>query len=131
MLREVTDITPSPSRPAPTPMPVDPARPDTPRSGAPPVKYRPPSEVANEELLAALRANRWEIKPTARQLGIARPSLYLLMEKLPGLRKAVDLSRAEILEAQSACDGNLEAMVDHLEVSKPALLQRMKRLGLT
>jgi len=46
------------------------------------------------------------------------------------LRKAGDLGRAEILEAQNACNGNLEAMVDHLEVSKPALLQRMKRLGL-
>jgi two-component system nitrogen regulation response regulator GlnG len=96
----------------------------------PPVRYRSPSEVSAEELLAALRANRWEIKPTAEQLGVARPSLYLMMEKLPGLRKAVDLSRAEILEAQSACNGNLEAMVEHLEVSKPALLQRMKRLGL-
>ncbi|MFP5287493.1 MAG: helix-turn-helix domain-containing protein, partial [Thermoanaerobaculia bacterium] len=101
----------------------------TPRSGTP-VRYRSPSEVSTEELLSALRANRWEIKPTAEQLGVARPSLYLMMEKLPGLRKAADLSRAEILEAQRACDGSLEAMVDHLEVSKPALLQRMKRLGL-
>jgi two-component system nitrogen regulation response regulator GlnG len=77
-----------------------------------------------------LRANRWEIKPTAIQLGISRPSLYLLIEKLPGLRKASELSRAEILEARDACGGSLEAMVDQLEVSKPALLQRMKRLGL-
>jgi two-component system nitrogen regulation response regulator GlnG len=137
LLREVTE---PPSRPLASiaPAPIDP--PDSPRSGTPspiapvtpvtPIKYRSPSEVSTEELMAALRANRWEIKPTAAQLGIARPSLYLLMEKLPGLRKAGDLSRAEILEAQSACNGNLEAMVDHLEVSKPALLQRMKRLGL-
>jgi two-component system nitrogen regulation response regulator GlnG len=133
LLREVTDIPPPPSRPS-APLAIDPAPPDTPRSGTPPpnlpIRYRPPSEVSTEELLAALRANRWEIKPTAAQLGVARPSLYLMMEKLPGLRKAGDLSRAEILEAQSACNGNLEAMVDHLEVSKPALLQRMKRLGL-
>jgi len=130
LLREVTDTAPPVSRPV-TPMPIDQARPDTPRSGTPPaIKYRSPSEVSTEELLAALRANRWEIKPTALQLGVARPSLYLLMEKLPGLRKAGDLSRAEILEAQSACNGSLEAMVEHLEISKPALVQRMKRLGL-
>ncbi|HEX6865515.1 MAG TPA: sigma 54-interacting transcriptional regulator [Thermoanaerobaculia bacterium] len=144
LLREVTEPPPS--------APVTPAaiRLDTPRSGAPspippaippavppavppampPIRYRSPSEVSTEELLAALRANRWEIKPTAEQLGVARPSLYLMMEKLPGLRKASELGRAEILEAQSACNGNLEAMVEHLEVSKPALLQRMKRLGL-
>jgi two-component system nitrogen regulation response regulator GlnG len=128
LLREATEAAPPPS----TPIVI---HPDTPRSGTPPpitpaIKYRPPSEVSTEELMAALRANRWEIKPTAAQLGVARPSLYLMMEKLPGLRKAGDLGRAEILEAQSACNGSLEAMVDHLEVSKPALLQRMKRLGL-
>ena len=135
LLREVTEAVPPPAAPmTPTPLippAADAARPEPPRSDTPPpIKYRSPSEVSTEELLAALRANRWEIKPTAAQLGVARPSLYLMMEKLPGLRKAVDLSRAEILEAQSACGGNLEAMVDHLEVSKPALLQRMKRLGL-
>jgi two-component system, NtrC family, nitrogen regulation response regulator GlnG len=136
LLREVTETAPPPSLPM-TPA-IDPVRPDTPPPSTPAstpaitpvIKYRSPSEVSTEELMAALRANRWEIKPTAAQLGIARPSLYLMMEKLPGLRKAGDLSRAEILEAQSACNGNLEAMVDHLEVSKPALLQRMKRLGL-
>ncbi|HVG10930.1 MAG TPA: sigma 54-interacting transcriptional regulator [Thermoanaerobaculia bacterium] len=128
LLREVTEVAPPPSLPV-TPA-IDPVRPDTPPPITPAIKYRSPSEVSTEELMAALRANRWEIKPTAAQLGIARPSLYLMMEKLPGLRKAGDLGRAEILEAQSACSGNLEAMVDHLEVSKPALLQRMKRLGL-
>jgi DNA-binding NtrC family response regulator len=97
---------------------------------AEPASYRSPAEVSPEELLAALRANRWEIKPTALQLGVSRPSLYLLIEKLPGLRKASELSRAEILEAREACGGSLEAMVELLEVSKPALLQRMKRLGL-
>ncbi|HYH44105.1 MAG TPA: sigma-54 dependent transcriptional regulator [Thermoanaerobaculia bacterium] len=132
LLREVTETAlPPPSTPsaAVTPAASTPAAPlksDTP----PPIKYRAPSKVSTEELLAALRANRWEIKPTAAQLGVARPSLYLMMEKLPGLRKAGDLGRAEILEAQNSCNGNLEAMVDHLEVSKPALLQRMKRLGL-
>ncbi|HWN45209.1 MAG TPA: sigma 54-interacting transcriptional regulator [Thermoanaerobaculia bacterium] len=125
LLREVTEPVQIQSA---TPPPI---RLDTPPPGTPPpIKYRSPSEVSTEELMAALRANRWEIKPTAAQLGVARPSLYLMMEKLPGLRKAGDLGRAEILEAQNACNGNLEAMVDHLEVSKPALLQRMKRLGL-
>ena len=129
LLREVTEAAPPPSRSL-TPAPVGPVQDTpTPRPGTP-IRYRSPSEVSTEEILSALRANRWEIKPTAEQLGVARPSLYLMMEKLPGLRKAADLSRAEILEAQRACNGSLEAMVDHLEVSKPALLQRMKRLGL-
>jgi two-component system nitrogen regulation response regulator GlnG len=115
--------TPVVVRPAPAHEPPAKARSE-------PAGYRSPAEVSPEELLAALRANRWEIKPTALQLGVSRPSLYLMIEKLPGLRKASELSRAEILEARDACGGSLEAMVEQLEVSKPALLQRMKRLGL-
>jgi two-component system nitrogen regulation response regulator GlnG len=133
LLREVDDsATPAHGTPIVQPaQPVSQPAAHEPRARVePPASYRSPAEVSPEELLAALRANRWEIKPTAIQLGISRPSLYLLIEKLPGLRKASELSRAEILEARDACGGSLEAMVDQLEVSKPALLQRMKRLGL-
>jgi two-component system, NtrC family, nitrogen regulation response regulator GlnG len=135
LLREVDGTatpaqgTPMVHRAAPTSQPATP-EPKAPSEPAHPASYRSPAEVSPEELLTALRANRWEIKPTAAQLGISRPSLYLMIEKLPGLRKASELSRAEILEARDACGGSLEAMVDQLEVSKPALLQRMKRLGL-
>lgn len=122
-----TPVIQRPAQPAHQPAPQEPRSPSEP---AHPASYRSPAEVSPEELLAALRAHRWEIKPTAAQLGISRPSLYLLIEKLPGLRKASELSRAEILEARDACGGSLDAMVDQLEVSKPALLQRMKRLGL-
>jgi two-component system nitrogen regulation response regulator GlnG len=133
LLREVDGTaTPVPGTPMPIVQQPQPAAHDAKGRSEPahPASYRSPAEVTPEELLAALRANRWEIKPTAIQLGISRPSLYLLIEKLPGLRKASELSRAEILEARDACGGSLEAMVDQLEVSKPALLQRMKRLGL-
>jgi two-component system nitrogen regulation response regulator GlnG len=92
--------------------------------------YRSPAEVTEPELLAALRANRWEVKPAAEQLGISRPSLYLLIDKFPLIRKAADLTREEILEARLACGGSLEAMVDRLEVSKKGLLQRMTQLGI-
>ncbi|HEX7185806.1 MAG TPA: sigma-54 dependent transcriptional regulator [Thermoanaerobaculia bacterium] len=101
-----------------------------PRRRAEPAGYRSPAEVSEEELLEALRAHRWEVKAAAEHLGIARPSLYLLMEKFPGLRKAADLSRTEILESRAACGGNLDAMVSQLEVSKKGLLQRMKQLGI-
>ena len=95
-----------------------------------PAAWRRPAEVGEEELLAALRANRWELKPTAAQLGIARPSLYLLIARSGKVRKAADLSRAEILECQGTCGGDLEAMVDHLEVSRSGLAQRMRQLGI-
>jgi two-component system nitrogen regulation response regulator GlnG len=120
LLREVA--------PSPEPEIVAPAPP--PRRRAEAGDYRSPAEVTEPELMAALRANRWEVKPAAGQLGISRPSLYLLIDKFPSIRKAVDLTREEILEARQACGGSLEAMVDHLEVSKKGLLQRMTQLGI-
>jgi two-component system nitrogen regulation response regulator GlnG len=92
--------------------------------------YRSPAEVTETELTEALRANRWEVKPAAEQLGISRPSLYLLIDKFASIRKAADLTREEILEARQACGGSLEAMVDRLEVSKKGLLQRITQLGI-
>ncbi len=92
--------------------------------------YRIPSQVPVEEILAALRDNAWEVKPAAAQLGISRPSLYVLIEKIPGLRKAADLSRAEILEEQAQCQGDLDAAAQRLEVSRSGLILRMKQLGL-
>jgi len=93
--------------------------------------YRIPSQVPAGEILSALRDNAWEIKPAAAQLGVSRPSLYVLIEKIPGLRKAADLSRAEILEEQARCGGDLAAVAQRLEVSRSGLLLRMKQLGIS
>jgi two-component system nitrogen regulation response regulator GlnG len=93
-------------------------------------EYRSPSEVSETEVLEALRATRWEVKQAAERLGVSRPALYLLIDKFPSIRKASDLSREEIVEARTACGGNLAAMVDMLQVSKKGLLQRMSQLGI-
>jgi DNA-binding NtrC family response regulator len=92
--------------------------------------YRSPAEVTEAEVVEALRASRWEVKPAAERLGISRPSLYLLIEKFPSIRKAADLSRAEILEAREQCAGDLDETAELLEVSKKGLQQRMKQLGI-
>jgi two-component system, NtrC family, nitrogen regulation response regulator GlnG len=104
------------------------APPPAPRTPA--AVYRSPAEVTEAELLDALRACRWELKPAAARLGISRPSLYLLIERCPGIRKASDLGRNEILECRIQCQGDLDAMVARLEVSRSGLLQRMRRLGI-
>ena len=96
----------------------------------PAAEYRIPSEVTEAEALEALRANRWEVKQAAEQLGISRPSLYVLMERFGSIRKASDLERDEILATREECGGNLDAMVARLEVSKRGLQQRMKQLGI-
>ena len=127
LLREVAQASSLSSDPQATPPPLHiPAE----RRRAEAADYRSPAEVGETELVDALRAHRWEIKAAAAQLGISRPSLYLLMEKYPSIRKAADLTRAEILECRELCGNDLDAMVDRLEVSKKGLLQRMKQLGI-
>ncbi|QSQ21536.1 sigma-54-dependent Fis family transcriptional regulator [Pyxidicoccus parkwayensis] len=92
---------------------------------------RKASQLTEQELLAALRENDWDLKATAEALGIARPSLYDLIDKSPNLRTAGDLSTEEITRCFQECDGDLDAMVRKLEVSRRALGRRLKELGLT
>ena len=132
---ETVEITPQIERllrdAAPNAPLADPVEvPAAPRRRAESAEYRSPAEVTEAELAEALRATRWEVKPAAERLGVSRPSLYLLIDKFPSIRKAVDLTREEILEARQASGGRLDAMVDRLEVSKKGLQQRMTQLGI-
>src|SRR5687767_1239187 len=120
MLREVSTATPVVLEAAPAA-----------RQRSQPGAFRSPSEVTQEELLEALRANDWELKGAAESLGISRPALYLVLRKFPGIRTARDLSRAEILECRERLGDDLDAMARELEVSRKGLQQRMKEIGLT
>lgn len=93
-------------------------------------RYRSPEDVTDDELIAALRTHRWRIQRAAAELGISRGSLYDRIEKSPRIRKAADLSREEIAACQARCGGDLDAMVEALEVSKRGLQRRMTQLGL-
>ena len=103
---------------------------ESPPARAPRKIYRRPEEIADEEILATLRANRFRLQPTAAQLGIARTSLYDRIETSPLFHKAADLSRQEIEACAERCGGDLDRMVEILEVSKRGLKRRMTQLGL-
>ena len=91
---------------------------------------RKPSDISAPELLAALRDGGWDFQAAADRLGIHRTSIYDLIERCPGLRTAGDLSVEEITRCHRECQGDLDAMVRRLEVSKRALGRRIKELGL-
>ncbi|MEM7351478.1 MAG: sigma-54 dependent transcriptional regulator [Acidobacteriota bacterium] len=93
-------------------------------------KYRDPDEVSDDELIAALRAHQYRLKPAAQTLGVSRASLYVLIDACPRIRKAADLDREEIEAAGERFGGRAEAMAEALEVSKQGLKMRMKELGL-
>jgi two-component system nitrogen regulation response regulator GlnG len=96
----------------------------------PPASRRRPSDISEQELIAVLRANSWDLKPTADQLGIPRTSIYDLIERSKNIRTAGDLSTEEITRCHHECQGDLDAMVRRLEVSKQALRRRINELGL-
>ncbi|WP_437930542.1 sigma 54-interacting transcriptional regulator [Sorangium sp. So ce291] len=90
--------------------------------------WRKPSEVREEELLDALRRSRWDLKAAAELLGVSRTSLYALVESCRRVRRASDLPLDEIDRCYKECEGHIDAMVDRLEVSKRALLRRIREL---
>lgn len=104
--------------------------PEPARPASPTPSRRSPQEISDPELVAALRANRWEPRPTAEQLGISRAALYLLIDACPLTRKAADLASPEIEEALCQNAGSLAKAASHLEVSEEGLKRRMKKLGL-
>ncbi|WNG51315.1 AAA domain-containing protein [Archangium minus] len=114
---------------APTPLPARTAA-DTPLPEETSPTRRKPSDVGEQELLTALRASDWDLKATAERLGISRASVYMLIEKSSLLRTAGDLSPEEISRCFHECQGDLDQMVQRLEVSKRALQRRVRELGL-
>jgi two-component system, NtrC family, nitrogen regulation response regulator GlnG len=93
-------------------------------------RHRSARDIGEEELLAALRAHRWRLQPTALQLGIARSSLYDLIDRSPGIRKAADLPRSDVESAVRRLGTDLDALAESLEVSRKGLARRLRDLGL-
>ncbi len=94
------------------------------------VAYRPVSEVAEDELLTALRSSRWNLAVAAKRLRVSRTSLYALVERHGGVRKAAELSRDEIASALERAGGDLDAAADDLRVSPHGLKIRRTELGI-
>jgi two-component system nitrogen regulation response regulator GlnG len=91
---------------------------------------RKPSEIGEDELLAALRRNGWQTGATAEELGISRTSLYALIDGSKGLRKAKSVPVDELKRVHEECGGDLELMSARLEVSRRGLQLRLKEAGL-
>jgi two-component system, NtrC family, nitrogen regulation response regulator GlnG len=113
-------------KPAAVPAVSDPAA----SRGSIAARRRKPADVSEDELLAVLRAHRWRLKRAAEELGITRPSLYVLIERCPAIRKAGDLKIDEIVLCHRECGGDLDLMVERLMVSRDALQRRIRELGL-
>jgi two-component system nitrogen regulation response regulator GlnG len=94
-------------------------------------RSRNPRDLTDDELIAALRAERWSVQRAAAALGISRGSLYDRIEKSPKIRKAPDLSRDEIAACWERFGGDLDGMVAALEIPRRVLQRRMTELGMS
>lgn len=100
-----------------------------PRAVAPEVQpaatvARPPAQIGDDDLLAALARNGWRMAAAARDLGIARSSIYLLVDACARIRKVGEFSDGEIALAVEAARGDLERAAAELQVSPRALRRR-------
>ncbi len=93
-------------------------------------RYRKPSDVGEDELLEALRLNRWHVQRTASALAVSRTTLYALMDGCPSIRKASELDREELERCRETCCDDLDAMAEQLEVSKHGLRLRLSEIGI-
>lgn len=84
-----------------------------------------PSAITDDQLVAALQSNRWHISATARQLGIARSSLNVLMDQCAVIRRAVEVPSDELELALAAVGGDIELAAEALQVSPRGLKLRM------
>lgn len=100
----------------------------TPPPAAPP--RRKPTEITEDELLGALESNRWDLKAAAETLAIARPSLYMLLDRFPQLRQLRQLTAEQLTRCYRDCGGDLDAMVELLHISHSALRRRLRELHL-
>lgn len=87
-----------------------------------------PGDITPEEVRNTLRECAYDIKAAADALNISRGTLYTLIEKTPGIRKASDLTASEI-EAV-LFDGDYVTAARQLEVSVRALKRRAGELGI-
>jgi len=88
-----------------------------------------PAELSDKQLRAAMRQTGWRLSDAAKALGIARSTMYRLVERCPSIRMAKQLQPEEISSAAEQCDGDVQKMSERLEVSVQGLRLRMKALG--
>jgi two-component system nitrogen regulation response regulator GlnG len=95
-----------------------------------PRHFRSLAELTEEEVLAALQADHFNLTLAAGRLGISRTALYSWVERHPELRKASSLSREEIAAAIDRAGGDIDGAADLLGVSRHGLRLRRSALGL-
>jgi two-component system nitrogen regulation response regulator GlnG len=101
---------------------------ETTEDGPPPSGPGPAArEVADADVVAAMRAEKFSVVKAARRLGLSKSHLYERLRGVPEVRLVDDLPEDEIQTALAACAGDVEAAATRLQVSSRALNVRLSR----
>lgn len=86
--------------------------------------------LTDEDLAAALLRNHWSMAATARDLNIARSTLYVAIDRSTTLRKAADIPETELRAAADATGNQVDEMAALLQASPRGIRLIMRSLGL-
>ncbi len=120
--------------PAPVPAPVSLSAPAM-NAGqvaavAPAVRYRSPSRVREDDVIAALEAHQWCVRKAAEHLCVSRASFYVLLDASPSIRRADDIPLEEISRAVAQAPDDPGHWASQLRTPRESLRRRVRQLGL-
>jgi len=97
---------------------------------AAPAKRRALDAFEDEEVMAALHNNGWQIQGAAAELGISRPSMYKLIEGHPAIRRPEAIAEEELKQALEKGGADVERCAALLLTPAEALRRHLRGLGL-
>jgi DNA-binding NtrC family response regulator len=97
----------------------------------PTTKRRSIQDLTDEEVIAALHRNEWEIKASALDLGISRPTMYKLIDAHPMIRHPQEISIDDIKRGLQESGGEVGRCAALLLTPAEALRRHLHILGLT
>lgn len=100
------------------------------KAAAPPKPRKKPAELSEDEVLAAMEENAWNIMAAAGALAISRPTMYKLLESHRQIRRAELIPAEEVVQAYADSAGNIQRCASRLKTPSEALRRRINLLGL-
>jgi len=94
-----------------------------------PPRRRKPSELTDQDVLAAMDKHAWCIQDAANELGISRPSMYKLLEANPQVRNVVHIPYDELMRAYEQSGGDLAQCAALLRTPSDSLRRHLRVLG--
>jgi two-component system nitrogen regulation response regulator GlnG len=87
-------------------------------------------DLTDEDVIAALHRNEWEIKASALDLGISRPTMYKLIDAHPAIRHPQEINIEDIKRSLQESGGEIGRCAALLLTPAEALRRYLHVLGL-